>query len=591
MAWIFDTYSMNIGHSVLGVVTGKPLAVGGSLGRLEATARGGLFALLEALEAPRQAAGGTARRGPGLRQRRQLPRRSSRTRTARKVIALSDSTGGVYNPTASTSPPRSPTRRRHGALAGLKGTEAITNEELLELDCDVLAPCALEQVITADNARQVKARMIVEGANGPTTPAADEILEDRGILVLPDVLANAGGVVVSYFEWVQGLQEYFWKEYEVNAKLNDIVRQAFEETWDCARATADEHADGRLRDRRPARRRGDDDPRPLPLDRRASSSPTRDGLPSLRPGRMTSASGRSSASTRAPFELELVDIAGDPALEAALPRVAARRRDRRHARVHVLRGRRPTLRRRTGSQQRSAHEQLTSATAAPRCHQVAEWPPCHELRTRETSRAERLTVGVAARLSRYLQVLTQAKKMGKDRISSQEIVGVHEHQRHPDPPRPLRFREVRQARRRLQHRVAARPRSARSSGPRVSTTSRSSARAGWARRSPSSPIFAEHGITIAAVFDSDPDKVGRAFGGGAGSRVEARERRPRAQHHRRRDRRPADAAQDAVDALVGAGSRSSSTTRRRCSTPPADVQVHTSNPAVELLYALYFHLT
>src|SRR5206468_3517669 len=163
MAWIFDTYSMNKGHSVLGVVTGKPLNIGGSLGRLEATA--------------------------------------------------------------------SAHKQETGSLSGLKDAEQITDEELLLLDCDVLAPCALEQVITSDNADKVRARIICEGANGPTTPAADEILEDRGVLVLPDVLANAGGVVVSYFVWVQGLQEYFWKEDEVNARLNDISTRAFNETW------------------------------------------------------------------------------------------------------------------------------------------------------------------------------------------------------------------------------------------------------------------------------------------------------------------------------------------------------------------------
>ena len=116
-------------------------------------------------------------------------------------------------------------------LEGLPGTEEATNEELIELECDVLVPAALEQAITADNAPRIKAHMICEAANGATTPGGDEILEDRGVLVLPDVVANAGGVVVSYFEWVQGLQEYFWKEYEVNAKLNDIVVRAFEETW------------------------------------------------------------------------------------------------------------------------------------------------------------------------------------------------------------------------------------------------------------------------------------------------------------------------------------------------------------------------
>src|SRR6266516_3112039 len=113
----------------------------------------------------------------------------------------------------------------------MRGAESITNEELLYLDVDMLAPCALEQVITGENADKVKAQLICEGANGPVTPAADQILEDKGIVVLPDVLANAGGVVVSYFEWVQGLQEYFWKEDEVNAKLNEIVTKAFDETW------------------------------------------------------------------------------------------------------------------------------------------------------------------------------------------------------------------------------------------------------------------------------------------------------------------------------------------------------------------------
>jgi glutamate dehydrogenase (NAD(P)+) len=122
-------------------------------------------------------------------------------------------------------------KQETGTVRGLRGADEITNEELLLVDCDVLAPCALEQVITRDNADKVKASIICEGANGPITPGADEILEDRGILVLPDILANAGGVVVSYFEWVQGLQEYFWKEDEVNARLNDIVTRAFDETW------------------------------------------------------------------------------------------------------------------------------------------------------------------------------------------------------------------------------------------------------------------------------------------------------------------------------------------------------------------------
>ncbi len=147
------------------------------------------------------------------------------------VIAVSDSRGGIYNEAGLDMAAVLAHKQETGALEGLRGADSVTNEELLLLDCDVLAPCALEQVITTANAGQVNAKIIAEGANGPVTPAADEILDDRGILVLPDVLANAGGVVVSYFEWVQGLQEYFWKEPEVNSKLRDITTRAFNETW------------------------------------------------------------------------------------------------------------------------------------------------------------------------------------------------------------------------------------------------------------------------------------------------------------------------------------------------------------------------
>jgi glutamate dehydrogenase (NAD(P)+) len=230
MAWIFDTYSMNKGHSVLGVVTGKPLAIGGSLGRLEATARGGLFALLEALENLGQDLAGMRVAVQGFGNVGSFFALLAHQHGA-KVIAISDSTGGVHNADGIDIPAAVAFKDETRALAGLKGTEPVTNEELLLLDCDVLAPSALEQVITADNADKVRAKIIVEGANGPTTPAADDVLEDRGIVILPDILANAGGVVVSYFEWVQGLQEYFWKEDEVNSNLHDIVRKAFHETW------------------------------------------------------------------------------------------------------------------------------------------------------------------------------------------------------------------------------------------------------------------------------------------------------------------------------------------------------------------------
>jgi glutamate dehydrogenase (NAD(P)+) len=230
MAWIFDTYSMNKGYSVLGVVTGKPLQVGGSLGRIEATARGAAFSIREALRKRDERIDGRriAIQGFGNVGRNLAIILAGDGAT---IVALSDSTGGVYNASGLDLAAAIQHKQENGELAGLAAADTITNDELLLLDCDVLAPCALEQVITDENADKVKATVVCEGANGPVTPEGDQILEDRGVLVLPDVLANAGGVVVSYFEWVQGLQEYFWKESEVNAKLNDIVTRAFQETW------------------------------------------------------------------------------------------------------------------------------------------------------------------------------------------------------------------------------------------------------------------------------------------------------------------------------------------------------------------------
>jgi len=230
MAWIFDTYSMNKGHSVLGVVTGKPLNVGGSLGRLEATAHGALYVLREAMRKRGLAFADTRVAVQGFGNVGSYLALFLQEQGA-KVIALSDSVGGIHDPDGIDIKAAQAHKQETGSLAGLRGTQPISNEELLLLDCDVLAPCALEQVITEANADKVKAQIIVEGANGPVTPTADEILEEREVLVLPDVLANAGGVVVSYFEWVQGLQEYFWKETEVNARLNDITTRAFNETW------------------------------------------------------------------------------------------------------------------------------------------------------------------------------------------------------------------------------------------------------------------------------------------------------------------------------------------------------------------------
>jgi glutamate dehydrogenase (NAD(P)+) len=230
MAWIFDTYSMNKGYSVLGVVTGKPLEVGGSLGRIEATARGAAFCIREAMrkrgervEGRRVAVQGFGNVGRNLAV--------ILAGDGAQIVALSDSAGGIHTPKGIDVQAAIAHKREQGSLGGLAGTETISNDDLFLIDCDVLAPCALEQVIDGGNADKIKATVIAEGANGPVTPEADAILDERGVLVLPDVLANAGGVVVSYFEWVQGLQEYFWKEAEVNSKLNDIITRAFAETW------------------------------------------------------------------------------------------------------------------------------------------------------------------------------------------------------------------------------------------------------------------------------------------------------------------------------------------------------------------------
>jgi glutamate dehydrogenase (NAD(P)+) len=230
MAWIFDTYSMNRGHSVLGVVTGKPVAVGGSLGREEATGRGAVFCLeqllrhrgleIEGLEVAVQGFGKVG--SPFARLVAELGAR---------VVAISDSSGGRYDRTGLDVAAALAHKRNGGPMVEFSSGEAISNDELLVLPCDVLAPCALERAITEENADRVEARIVLEGANGPTTPAADDILDAKGVLVVPDVLVNAGGVVVSYFEWVQGLQEYFWKEEEVNERLNEIVSRAFAQTW------------------------------------------------------------------------------------------------------------------------------------------------------------------------------------------------------------------------------------------------------------------------------------------------------------------------------------------------------------------------
>jgi glutamate dehydrogenase (NAD(P)+) len=231
MAWIFDTYSMNKGHSVLGVVTGKPLTIGGSLGRLEATARGALYCVQQAIaelgrsyEGLTVAVQGFGSVGSNLAR--------FLAEAGATVVAISDSRAAVSNAKGIDVHAAVAHKQEHGTLEGLANVEEIDPDELLLLDVDVVAPCALEQVINRDNADRVRATIVCEGSNGPVTPEADAILEEKGVLILPDVLANAGGVVVSYFEWVQGLQEYFWKENEVNERLYDIVSRAFRETWE-----------------------------------------------------------------------------------------------------------------------------------------------------------------------------------------------------------------------------------------------------------------------------------------------------------------------------------------------------------------------
>ena len=229
MAWIFDTFSMNKGYSVLGVVTGKPLEIVGSLGRIEATARGAAFCIREALRKQNQTIDGrrVAVQGFGNVGRNLAEILAEQ---GAKIVGIADSTSGIYNAAGIDIQAAAAHKRDNGSFEAFSGADSITSDEVLLVDCDVLAPCALEQVVTAENADKVKASLVAEGANGPVTPEADQILEERGVLVLPDVLANAGGVVVSYFEWVQGLQEYFWKEDEVNARLNEIVTKAFDET-------------------------------------------------------------------------------------------------------------------------------------------------------------------------------------------------------------------------------------------------------------------------------------------------------------------------------------------------------------------------
>ena len=229
MAWIMDTYSQQVGYAVPAVVTGKPVVLGGARGRTEATGRGVVYLIEEAAKSLKlnlsectaviQGSGNVGSHAAMFLDDLGV-----------RLIAVSDATTGIYNPKGLSVRKLLDYTKEHRFLKGCPEGEAITNAELLELNCDILVPAALQNQITADNVERVKCRILAEGANGPTTLEADEVLNEKGVFVLPDVLANAGGVTVSYFEWVQGTQNYMWSLEEVNQRLHRILIDAFQRT-------------------------------------------------------------------------------------------------------------------------------------------------------------------------------------------------------------------------------------------------------------------------------------------------------------------------------------------------------------------------
>jgi glutamate dehydrogenase (NAD(P)+) len=226
MAWIMDTFSMQKGYSSLGVVTGKPLGIGGSEGRGEATGRGAAFTIREACNALKIAPRGARVAVQGFGNAGSVAAKLLHQEGYR-IIAATDSKGGVYNSAGLDPQKLLSYKDRTGTLSGYPEGEPINNQQVLELECEVLIPAALENQITAQNASKVRARIIAEAANGPTTPAADEILHKKGAFVIPDILCNAGGVTVSYFEWVQDLQAFFWDESTINEHLERIMVRSF----------------------------------------------------------------------------------------------------------------------------------------------------------------------------------------------------------------------------------------------------------------------------------------------------------------------------------------------------------------------------
>ncbi|WP_029462585.1 Glu/Leu/Phe/Val family dehydrogenase [Serpentinimonas barnesii] len=236
MAWMMDTYSMNVGETATGVVTGKPIDLGGSLGRREATGRGVAIICTEAarhigleLQGARVALQGFG--NVGSVSAKLLAQAGVRT------VAVQDHGGTVYHGGGLDVAALTAHVAAHGSVAGFEGAQALPSDSFWDVECEIMVPAALERQITEANAQRIRARMVIEGANGPTTPAADDILNERGILVVPDVIANAGGVTVSYFEWVQDFSSFFWNEEEINQRLAQILRGAFEAIW----AVANEH--------------------------------------------------------------------------------------------------------------------------------------------------------------------------------------------------------------------------------------------------------------------------------------------------------------------------------------------------------------
>ncbi len=234
MAWMMDTYSMHQGYTVPGVVTGKPISLGGSEGRNEATARGTVFCVIEAASHLGLDLRGATVAVQGFGNAGSIAARLIAQQGSR-VVAVSDSTGGIRNPGGLDIPKVIGWKKEHGTVQGFPGSTDITNAEVLEVDCNILIPAALENQITNRNADRIRARLVAEAANGPTTPEADEELFRRGVFMIPDILCNAGGVTVSYFEWVQDLNRDHWPEDVVNEKLREIMTRSFAETLTMAK--------------------------------------------------------------------------------------------------------------------------------------------------------------------------------------------------------------------------------------------------------------------------------------------------------------------------------------------------------------------